>query len=163
MRKVLLGAFLALLLVQPAAAHDRGTLDRYAEATWRSFAAMTDAQSGLPPDILGRDGTRSGRLIRPVHGDARTSCTREPAHRRHGPPGSSRHRMVLHPQRHRQRRHVDPGADCRIRRIGDAGGGQDQPELQVEPWRGDLGADRARGRLQKLKDFFRGHVHRQIS
>ena len=62
---------------------------------------------------------------------------------------------------HRQRGHVDPRADRRIRRIGDAGGGQDQPELQIEPWRGNLRADRSRGRLQELDDLFRGHVHRQ--
>ncbi len=57
-----LGALLAVLaaaaFAQPAAAHER-TLQRYAEGTWRSFAAMTDNQSGLPPDILGVDGTRS--------------------------------------------------------------------------------------------------------
>jgi hypothetical protein len=48
----------ALAIAQPAVASDR-TLERYAEGTWRSFAAMTDQQSGLPSDILGRDGTRS--------------------------------------------------------------------------------------------------------
>ena len=52
----------ALVVAQPAAAngggHDR-TLERYAEGTWRSFAAMTDEQSGLPSDILESDGTRS--------------------------------------------------------------------------------------------------------
>ena len=59
MRKVLLVVVATLLLAQPAAAHDRKTLERYAEGTWRSFAAMTDEQSGLPPDILERNGTRS--------------------------------------------------------------------------------------------------------
>ena len=59
MRKALVGVIAALVLAQPAAAHDRGTLKRYAEATWRSFAAMTDERSGLPPDIYGVDGTRS--------------------------------------------------------------------------------------------------------
>jgi putative glucoamylase/uncharacterized protein DUF3131/hemolysin type calcium-binding protein len=59
MRKVLVGVIATLVLAQPASAHDRGTLERYAEGTWRSFAAMTDPQSGLPPDIFGRDGTRS--------------------------------------------------------------------------------------------------------
>jgi hypothetical protein len=59
MRKVLVGVVATLVLAQPAAAHDRKTLERYAEATWRSFAAMTDEQSGLPPDSYGRDGTRS--------------------------------------------------------------------------------------------------------
>jgi hypothetical protein len=48
-----------LALVQPAAAQDRGTLERYAEATWRSFAVMTDEESGLPPDALNADGTTS--------------------------------------------------------------------------------------------------------
>jgi hypothetical protein len=59
MRKVLVAVVATLVLAQPAAAHDRGTLHRYAEATWRSFAAMTDPESGLPPDIYGRDGTAS--------------------------------------------------------------------------------------------------------
>ena len=48
----------ALAMAQPAAAGDR-TLERYAEGTWRSFEAMTDAGSGLPSDILQSDGTRS--------------------------------------------------------------------------------------------------------
>ena len=48
----------ALALAQPAAADDR-VLQRYAEGTWRSFDAMTDAGSGLPTDKLERDGTRS--------------------------------------------------------------------------------------------------------
>jgi hypothetical protein len=52
--------FVAALAVAPSAgAHERGTLERYAEATWRSFAAMTDERSGLPPDILNADGTTS--------------------------------------------------------------------------------------------------------
>jgi hypothetical protein len=49
----------ALALAQPATATEKGTLERYAEATWRSFATMTDDTSGLPPDILNRDGTTS--------------------------------------------------------------------------------------------------------
>jgi hypothetical protein len=49
----------AIALAQPALAHESGPLDRYAEATWRSFAAMTDDQSGLPPDSYGTDGTAS--------------------------------------------------------------------------------------------------------
>ena len=48
----------ALAMAQPAAASDR-TLERYAEGTWRSFEAMTDARSGMPSDILRSDGTRS--------------------------------------------------------------------------------------------------------
>jgi hypothetical protein len=59
MRKALVGVIAALVLAQPAAADDRGTLKRYAEATWQSFAAMTDERSGLPPDIYGVDGTSS--------------------------------------------------------------------------------------------------------
>jgi hypothetical protein len=61
MRRVV-GGFLALVaalvIAQPAAAHDRA-LDRYAEGTWRSFEAMTDEGTGLPTDKLERDGTRS--------------------------------------------------------------------------------------------------------
>jgi hypothetical protein len=61
MRRVVAGLLAltaALVLAAPAAAKDR-TLDRYAEGTWRSFEAMTDARSGLPSDILESDGTRS--------------------------------------------------------------------------------------------------------
>ena len=54
----LLALVAALAMAQPAAAGDR-TLERYAEGTWRSFEAMTDAGSGLPSDILESDGTRS--------------------------------------------------------------------------------------------------------
>jgi hypothetical protein len=53
----------ALLLLAPAARASEeerdGTLHRYAAATWRSFEAMTDPESGLPADSLGIDGTRS--------------------------------------------------------------------------------------------------------
>ena len=38
--------------------------------------------------------------------------------------------------------------------------GEDQPELEVEPGRGDLAADRAKGRLDKLVDFV-NFGHRQ--
>jgi hypothetical protein len=58
MRKVFLALLAVLVLVAPAQASQR-TLERYAEGTWRSFEAMTDAESGLPADILERDGTRS--------------------------------------------------------------------------------------------------------
>ena len=54
----LLVVLVAAAFAQPAAAHER-SLQRYAEGTWRSFAVMTDARTGLPPDILGVDGTRS--------------------------------------------------------------------------------------------------------
>jgi hypothetical protein len=62
MRKVwmvLVVAVAALALAQPAAAQSRSTLERYAAATWRSFATMTDERSGLPPDALNADGTTS--------------------------------------------------------------------------------------------------------
>jgi hypothetical protein len=50
----------AVLMLAPAAhARDDATLERYARATWVSFVAMTDEQSGLPADVLGVDGTRS--------------------------------------------------------------------------------------------------------
>ena len=61
MRRVVAGLLAlaaALVLAQPATAKDR-TLERYAEGTWRSFEAMTDARSGLPADILESDGDRS--------------------------------------------------------------------------------------------------------
>jgi hypothetical protein len=62
MRKVwtvIVGAVIALALAQPAAAHQRSPLHRYAEGTWRSFAAMTDDRTGLPADVLNVDGTTS--------------------------------------------------------------------------------------------------------
>jgi hypothetical protein len=49
----------ALALAQPAAANGHSPLRGYAQATWRSFAAMTDQKSGLPPDSLDTDGTTS--------------------------------------------------------------------------------------------------------
>src|ERR1051325_3032278 len=65
--RVLVGAFVAtLLLCAPAGAHDGrgggggdGQLRDYAAKTWASMAAMTDAGSGLPADILNADGTTS--------------------------------------------------------------------------------------------------------
>ena len=59
MGTVLVVVVAALAAAQPAAARDNSRLERYAEATWRSFAAMTDEKSGLPPDILNSDGTTS--------------------------------------------------------------------------------------------------------
>lgn len=54
----MLCAVLALLVfAAPAAAH--GPLDDYARTTWASFDAMTDAESGLPADVLNADGTTS--------------------------------------------------------------------------------------------------------
>ena len=53
-------AITALVLAPAASASetDRATLERYAEATWSSFVAMTDETSGLPTDILNADGSR---------------------------------------------------------------------------------------------------------
>jgi hypothetical protein len=59
---VLAAAFAAAMLAQPAAASDRNdtrTLERYAQGTWASLAAMTDDRTGLPTDKLEADGTRS--------------------------------------------------------------------------------------------------------
>src|SRR6187431_354965 len=56
-----LAALVALFVLVPvaqASAHDR-ELEAYAQGTWASFAAMTDAQSGLPADILNADGSTS--------------------------------------------------------------------------------------------------------
>ena len=55
----IVGAIAAMALAQPAMADDRGTLERYADGTWRSFAAMTDEQSGLPADSYTTAGTAS--------------------------------------------------------------------------------------------------------
>ena len=44
---------------QASSAGDAATLQRYGAATWQSFAAMTDEDSGLPADWLRYDGTRS--------------------------------------------------------------------------------------------------------
>jgi hypothetical protein len=57
-------ALVALLVFMPAAQaaasdHGGGDLESYARTTWASFAAMTDAKSGLPADILNADGTTS--------------------------------------------------------------------------------------------------------
>src|SRR6476469_4978039 len=62
-RRVGMGALLTIVLalagVQSAQADTNSTLQRYARGTWASFVAMTDAQSGLPADSLGTDGTTS--------------------------------------------------------------------------------------------------------
>ena len=67
----LLGALSALVIAAaafPAAAAgassglsaaQRATLHGYAEHTWASFVAMTDAETGLPADSLAADGTPS--------------------------------------------------------------------------------------------------------
>jgi Putative glucoamylase/RTX calcium-binding nonapeptide repeat (4 copies)/Protein of unknown function (DUF3131) len=51
-------AALVLSSGTPAFADDQATLDRYAHATWSSFVAMTDPDSGLPTDVLHADGSR---------------------------------------------------------------------------------------------------------
>ena len=53
-----LAGLLVVLLAAPAEAND-DPLHRYANDTWASFAAMTDAQSGLPADALNADGSTS--------------------------------------------------------------------------------------------------------
>jgi hypothetical protein len=50
---------LALLLAAPASARPPDPLERYAQTTWASFVAMTDAHSGLPADALSSDGSTS--------------------------------------------------------------------------------------------------------
>ncbi len=65
-RQRFLGLLGILALVAPvvtsspvAAADDTATLEGWGEATWQSFVAMTDEESGLPADALEVDGTRS--------------------------------------------------------------------------------------------------------
>ena len=47
-----LGAVLAMALVMPVAAAPKGTLERYARDTWRSFVHMVDPNTGLPADNI---------------------------------------------------------------------------------------------------------------
>ena len=47
-----LAAILVLALAVPAAAAPKGTLDRYARDTWRSFVHMVDPNTGLPADNI---------------------------------------------------------------------------------------------------------------
>ena len=54
---------------------------------------------------------------------------------------------------------IDPGADRRAGGESDPGGGQDQPQLQIEPGRGHLRADRTRRGEQEFGDLVQ--VHRQ--
>jgi hypothetical protein len=62
---VRLAGLVALLALLPAASAPAAAkpspdpLQRYAQTTWASFVAMTDAQSGLPADALNSDGTTS--------------------------------------------------------------------------------------------------------
>jgi hypothetical protein len=48
----------ALLTIPSAASAGDRTLERYAQGTWASFAAMTDPASGLPTDQLHANGDR---------------------------------------------------------------------------------------------------------
>ena len=59
MRRTVLAALVALLVMPAAAGASTGELRSYARTTWSSFAAMTDEHSGLPADSLSADGTRS--------------------------------------------------------------------------------------------------------
>src|SRR4051794_11634763 len=60
MRIVALVALLTLVPAANAAADDHNDpLREYAQRTWASMAAMTDARSGLPADILNADGSTS--------------------------------------------------------------------------------------------------------
>jgi len=52
----LCAVLLALCWAAPAAQGQ--DLERYAEGTWASMAAMTDEESGLPTDLMAADGTR---------------------------------------------------------------------------------------------------------
>ena len=56
---LLVGIALALAIAQPATANDRGTLERYARATWASFAAMTDEQSAACPPTSSKPTART--------------------------------------------------------------------------------------------------------
>jgi Putative glucoamylase/Protein of unknown function (DUF3131)/RTX calcium-binding nonapeptide repeat (4 copies) len=58
-RKKVLAALVALLVVPAPAGASTGELRDYARTTWNAFVAMTDEQSGLPADSLAADGTRS--------------------------------------------------------------------------------------------------------
>src|SRR3954452_7836994 len=55
MRLIGVAATVLLLWAAPAEASVRD----YAHDTWASFAAMTDARSGLPADVLNADGSTS--------------------------------------------------------------------------------------------------------
>ncbi len=59
MRSLLVALALLLTFASVANASERARLHDYAERTWASFEAMTDPSSGLPADILERDGGRS--------------------------------------------------------------------------------------------------------
>ena len=58
-----LAAIIVLAVAMPVAAAPKGTLDRYARDTWRSFVHMVDPNTGLPADNIAGNlhpSTRSG-------------------------------------------------------------------------------------------------------
>jgi hypothetical protein len=58
-----LAAIIVLALAVPVAAAPKGTLERYARDTWRSFVQMVDPNTGLPADNISGNlhpSTRSG-------------------------------------------------------------------------------------------------------
>jgi Putative glucoamylase/Protein of unknown function (DUF3131) len=50
-----LALLLALAMALPVTAAPKGTLDRYARDTWRSFVQLVDSATGLPADNIGGD------------------------------------------------------------------------------------------------------------
>jgi hypothetical protein len=52
-------AGLGLAVAEASGGDGRRALDGYGRATWASFVAMTDAESGLPADSLAADGSTS--------------------------------------------------------------------------------------------------------
>ena len=122
---------------------------------------VADNRGGQPDDQpgqrqLGRhhEHVAAARPGRVVHDDARSD--QHDREYRGGCGGDQHAGEVTQGQRpaHRERSHVDTRADGGIDRIGDAGGGQHQAELQIEPGRGELRADRTRGGVQELDDVF---------
>jgi hypothetical protein len=64
---------------------------------------------------------------------------------------------------HRQFCQIDPRADRGTCGQRDPGGGQDQAKLQIEPGRGDFGADQTRGGVQEIRDVVRVHRRNLVS
>ena len=79
-------------------------------------------------------------------------------HSRRGAAGQHPHEQ---PERrwpaHRERGDVDPRANGSADAERDSGADQDQPQLQIEPGRCDLGADRTRGGVQEFGDLVQVH------
>ena len=108
----LVALVVGLALAQPAAASGGGggdrTLERYAEGTWRSFAAMTDERTGFPSDILESDGTRSVQTSNTNIGAYMWSAVVGRAARDHPPLGAGRPHA---PHDHHARGHRAPRAE----------------------------------------------------